>query len=563
MSSGDIVDRGRRVIRLEREALAGLEERLGDAFSRAVTLLTEATGRVIVTGVGKSGLIGRKIAATLTSTGTLANFLHPVDSIHGDLGIVGRENVAILISKSGESDELLALLAHLKGFGVRTIAITGNPESALGRNCDVALDASVREEACPHDLAPTTSTTAALVLGDALAVALLQEKGFEREDFARIHPGGALGRKLVVRIEEIMLRQKLPVLKDSDTMREAIVMIAERRGIAVVTDGAGHVEGVLTAGDLSRLIERRANETILSIPVRTVMTRSPKLAKTGELASAVAYRLEQAGIMAMPVVDERNALVGVVHLHDLLARESRLMRRIASWTLLVVAIAIAACRDTKQPPVVGGPSMADSADQVLFGVQYVLTTRGIQRGELKADTAYVLDDQNRFDLRKAHVTFTTELGAPQGTMDGNRGVYNLRTQLLEGWGDVIVKLVDGRTLTSPHVTYNQVTHLISSDTSYVLTRGNRHPTWHRVHVRSGVRGLQVPQVLRRRFLGPGARKVNLRRVASFALALSCMAGVSGRAQQPAAGANRNSRDARWSPNRPLAFRPTRSPAADR
>jgi LPS export ABC transporter protein LptC len=148
------------------------------------------------------------------------------------------------------------------------------------------------------------------------------------------------------------------------------------------------------------------------------------------------------------------------------------MRRLFCGMVVTLAIALGACRESKQPPIVGGPSMADSADQVLFGVQYVLTTRGIQRGELKADTAYVLDDQNRFDLRKAHVTFTTELGAPQGTMDGNRGVYNLRTQLLEGWGDVLVKLVDGRTLKSPHVTYNQVTHIISSDTSYVLTRGN-------------------------------------------------------------------------------------------
>jgi len=318
MSAGDIVERGRRVLRLEREALAGLEERLGDEFARAVRLIADSEGRVIVAGVGKSGLIGRKIAATLTSTGTPANFLHPVDSVHGDLGIVGRDDVAILISKSGESDELLALLAHLKGFGVRTIAITGNPASALGRNCDVALDAGVREEACPHDLAPTTSTTAALALGDALAVVLLQEKGFEREDFARIHPGGALGRKLVVRVEEIMLRQNLPLLKESDTMREAIVMIAERRGIAIVTDEGGHVEGVLTAGDLSRLVERRGDENILPIPVRTLMTRSPKLATIGELASAVAYRLEQSGIMAMPVVDERAALVGVVHLHDLL-----------------------------------------------------------------------------------------------------------------------------------------------------------------------------------------------------------------------------------------------------
>jgi arabinose-5-phosphate isomerase len=318
MSDADIVARGRRVLSLEREALAGLEERLGDEFARAVELILQSTERVIVAGVGKSGLIGRKIAATLTSTGTLANFIHPVDSVHGDLGIVGRDNVAILISKSGESDELLALLAHLKGFGVRTIAITGNPASALGRNCDVALNAGVREEACPHDLAPTTSTTAALALGDALAVVLLQEKGFEREDFAQLHPGGALGRKLVVQVEEIMLRQNLPVLKESDTMREAIVMIAERRGIAVITDEGGGVEGVLTAGDLSRLVERRGDENILPIPVRTLMTTNPKVARIGELASAVAYRLEQAGIMAMPVVDERDVLTGVVHLHDLL-----------------------------------------------------------------------------------------------------------------------------------------------------------------------------------------------------------------------------------------------------
>ncbi|MEO6878209.1 MAG: SIS domain-containing protein, partial [Gemmatimonadaceae bacterium] len=194
MDPKELVEQGKRVFRQETDALSAIERRLGDEFARAVMLIAASPGRVIVCGVGKSGLIGRKIAATLTSTGTPASFLHPVDSVHGDLGIVGRDDVAILISKSGESDELLALLAHLKRFGVRTIAITGGVESALARNCDVSLDAAVREEACPHDLAPTTSTTAALVLGDALAVALLQEKGFQREDFARIHPGGALGR---------------------------------------------------------------------------------------------------------------------------------------------------------------------------------------------------------------------------------------------------------------------------------------------------------------------------------------------------------------------------------
>src|SRR5262245_33622080 len=254
MSARDIIDRGRRVVRIERDALTALDERLGNqlgtAVACAVEMIDRSSGRVIVSGVGKSGLIGRKIAATLTSTGTPATFLHPADSVHGDLGIVGKEDVAILISKSGESDELLALLAHLKGFGVCTIAVSGDPASALARNCDVALDASVREEACPHDLAPTTSTTLALALGDALAVALLQQKGFKREDFARIHPGGALGRQLVTRVEEIMLRDNLPVLAEGDTMRQAIVMIAKRRGIAIVVDAARRVEGVLTAGDL-------------------------------------------------------------------------------------------------------------------------------------------------------------------------------------------------------------------------------------------------------------------------------------------------------------------------
>jgi len=316
MKGDSIVERGRRVLQLESEALAAIQRRLGDEFARAVELVAASKGRVIVCGVGKSGLVGRKIAATLTSTGTPATFLHPVDSVHGDLGIVGNNDVAILISKSGESDELLALLSHLKGFGVRSVALTGDIRSALAKHCDVVLDASVTEEACPHDLAPTTSTTAALALGDALAVALLQEKGFRREDFARLHPGGALGRALVTKVEEIMVREELPILRDGDTMREAIVMIAERRGIAIVVDARMRVDGVLTAGDLSRLVEH--SEDLWSIPVRGVMTRSPKLASTGELASAVLYRMEQHGIMAMPVVNEGAELVGVVHLHDLM-----------------------------------------------------------------------------------------------------------------------------------------------------------------------------------------------------------------------------------------------------
>lgn len=316
MNGTEIVERGRRVIRMEREALAAAEERLGDDFARAVELIAAATGRVIVCGVGKSGLIGRKIAATLTSTGTPATFLHPVESVHGDLGIVGNDDVAILISKSGESDELLPLLEPLKRLGVRTIAITAVAQSSLARHCDVALDAWVREEACPHDLAPTTSTTVALALGDALAVALLEVKGFRREDFARLHPGGALGRRLLTKVQEVMVTDRLPVVSRDSRMREAIVCIAELRGLAIVVTTEGRVEGVVTAGDLTRLMERVAD--VLAIPVSEVMNREPKVARAEELASAVVYRMETHGIMAMPVVDEGERLVGVVHLHDLM-----------------------------------------------------------------------------------------------------------------------------------------------------------------------------------------------------------------------------------------------------
>ena len=311
-----IVERGRRVLSLERDALSGTLARLDESFARAVELMRDKTGRVIVAGVGKSGLIGRKIAATLTSTGTPATFLHPADSVHGDLGIVGPDDVAILISKSGESDELLALVQHLKRLGVKIIAMTGDRASGLARHADVTLDAGVAEEACPHDLAPTTSTTVALALGDALAVALLEEKGFRREDFARLHPGGSIGRRLLTQVSEVMETERPPVLHAGDTMRQAIVLLAERRGIAIMLDPADLVIGVMTAGDLTRMMEREAD--ILSVPVEKVLNRTPKVARHNELASAVVYRMETHGIMSMPVVDADGRLTGVVHLHDLM-----------------------------------------------------------------------------------------------------------------------------------------------------------------------------------------------------------------------------------------------------
>jgi arabinose-5-phosphate isomerase len=312
----DAVERGRRVLRMEREALEDVERNLGASFKAALDLLMACNGRVIVAGVGKSGLIGRKIAATLTSTGTPATFLHPVESVHGDLGLVGPADVAILISKSGETAEIFPLLEQLKRLGVRIIAIAGARESTLARHADVVLDTWVREEACPHDLAPTTSTTAALAMGDALAVTLLEHKGFRREDFARLHPGGSLGKRLLTRVCDVMVTDKLPVLEHGALMRDAVMMLAERRGTVAIVNDAGQVMGVVTAGDLTRLMEREHD--VFSVPVERVMNRQPKTARADELGSAVVYRMEKFGIMAMPVLDGDERMVGMVHLHDLM-----------------------------------------------------------------------------------------------------------------------------------------------------------------------------------------------------------------------------------------------------
>lgn len=314
--SGRIVERGRRVLRLEQESLGDAITRLDGEFARAVTLIRHSTGRVIVAGIGKSGLIARKIAATMTSTGTPAMFMHPTESVHGDLGIVTSHDVAVLLSKSGETQELLPLLEQLTRLGVPCVAITGDRNSTLARNSTVSLDGWVREEACPHDLAPTTSTTVALALGDALAVALLEEKGFRREDFARFHPGGSLGRKLLLRVSDVMIAVDIPLLPATATMREAIVQLAERRGICVITDDDRRLLGVLTTGDLTRLMETETD--IFPVPVRRVMTATPKSARADDMAGAAVHVMEKHGIIALPVLGDDDRVVGVVHLHDLM-----------------------------------------------------------------------------------------------------------------------------------------------------------------------------------------------------------------------------------------------------
>jgi arabinose-5-phosphate isomerase len=316
MEPSDLVERGRRVLALEADAVRRTAERLGPAFAAAVRLLAAARGRLIVSGVGKSGLIARKIAATFTSTGTPAAFLHPVDSLHGDLGIVGRDDVALLLSKSGATDELFGLVSQLKRLGVPIIAVTGDPDSVLARQADVVLDASVTEEACPETLTPTASTTVALALGDALAVTLLELKGFRREDFAALHPGGTLGRHLLLRVGDVMLTRDLPVLGAERPMRDCVVLLAEKRGTVAVVDAAGTLVGVVTAGDLTRLMEK--TDRFLDIPVGEVMTRSPKTTTPDELAGAAVRLMEKHGVMALPVLDGGRRVVGMVHLHDLM-----------------------------------------------------------------------------------------------------------------------------------------------------------------------------------------------------------------------------------------------------
>jgi arabinose-5-phosphate isomerase len=312
----ELLERARAVVRAEAEAVSALATRMDETLLDAVRLIAGAEGRVIVSGVGKSGIIGRKIAATLTSTGTPAFYLHPVEGLHGDLGIVGDRDVAVLISKSGESGELAGLVEYFSRSGVSMIVMTGRVASSLGRVATVVLDCSVTLEACPMDLAPTTSTTVTLAMGDALAVALLLHKGFTAEDFARLHPGGSLGRKLSLRVDAVMVDDDVPSIGPDEPMRRCVVLLAEKRGTVPVLDEARRVIGVVTAGDLTRLMERRGD--VLDVPVRDVMNPAPKTAAPGQLASAAVYTMETHGIMALPVVDEEQRLLGIVHLHDLM-----------------------------------------------------------------------------------------------------------------------------------------------------------------------------------------------------------------------------------------------------
>lgn len=306
-----------RVIDQELEAIKILRSYIDENFEKAVELILVCRGRVIITGLGKSGAIGRKLAATLASTGTVSYFLHASEGIHGDLGIVHKDDVIICLSKSGNTDELNYLLPVFRKLNVPIISITSNPESVLAKHSRIVLNIGVKEEACPHDLAPTSSTTAMTVLGDALAIALLEKRGFSREDFAFLHPAGSLGKRLLMRVDDIMEKgAQIPSVTIEAKMKKAVLEMAAKRGICMVVDQEMHILGLMTTGDLNRLVER--TEHFFDIPVTEVMNRTPKIITTNTLAYTAYRKMEEYRIIAMPVIDEHKKLCGVIHLHDIM-----------------------------------------------------------------------------------------------------------------------------------------------------------------------------------------------------------------------------------------------------
>jgi arabinose-5-phosphate isomerase len=308
----------RNVLATEARAIASLGERLSEPFVAAVELMLRCRGRVVVSGIGKSGHVARKLAATLASTGTPAFFVHPAEAGHGDLGMITAEDVVVMLSNSGETDELLLLTPHLKRQGAKLVALTGNDESSLARSADVHLDASVDGEACPLGLAPTASTTAALALGDALALAILDARGFSIEDFARSHPGGALGRRLLTRVSDVMRTgSAMPRVPKAATLAEAIVeMTGKGMGMTAVVDEAGRLAGVFTDGDLRRSLS--SVDDINVARIADLMTATPRTIGPDRLAADCIVQMETPPkITSLLVVDEHGALVGAVQMHDL------------------------------------------------------------------------------------------------------------------------------------------------------------------------------------------------------------------------------------------------------
>jgi arabinose-5-phosphate isomerase len=314
------IEQAREVLSVEIEGIEAVRDRLGEEFERAVTLVMDCPSRLVITGIGKSGIIGQKISATLNSTGTPSFFLHPVEAMHGDLGMVSSSDVILAISYSGETLELNSLLANLKGRAVRIIAMTGNPGSTMASCADAVLNVSVPREACPLGLAPTTSTTATLALGDALAVSLLKRKQFKAEDFRRNHPGGSLGERLKVAVEEVMLTgEKIPLVRDTATVSEAVEELNDKNLGAVLIVNNEHVlQGIITDGDVRRFVLLKKG--IDQLELGNVMTVAPVTINSGLLAADALSIMQRHEVTTLPVVDDTNRLQGLLHLHELLGK---------------------------------------------------------------------------------------------------------------------------------------------------------------------------------------------------------------------------------------------------
>lgn len=313
---GTILKAALRTIQMEAEAIEQLTEQIDDQFEKAIDCLVACKGRIVISGIGKSAIIAQKIVATLNSTGSPAVFLHAADAIHGDLGMIQQEDVVMIISKSGESAEIKVLVPLIRNFGNALLAITGNTNSYLARKANFVINASVEKEACPNNLAPTTSTTAQLVMGDAIAVCLMERRGFALEDFAKLHPGGALGKKLYLRVSDLYTEHEKPEVRMDQTLKEVIMEMTKKRlGVTAVVSEDGKLKGVITDGDLRRMLEKTAN--IQQVLAKDIMTADPKIISPSEMAVNALDIMRKKEIMQLVVV-ENGIYLGIIHLHDLI-----------------------------------------------------------------------------------------------------------------------------------------------------------------------------------------------------------------------------------------------------
>jgi arabinose-5-phosphate isomerase len=317
----NLIDAAKKVLTIEALSIQELKDRINEDFIRAVEIIHNSKGRVVITGIGKSGLVGRKIAATLASTGTPSFFMHPAEASHGDLGMVTEDDVVIAISNSGETEEILRLIPYLKYFNVKIIALTGNPQSTLAKQADVFLDVSVKEEACPFGFIPTASTTVTMAMGDAIAVALIMRNGFKKEDFAVFHPGGSLGRRMLTKVKDLMhTGEEVPVAYPDTLMLDAVLEISSKRlGVVVIVDENKRILGIITDGDVRRGVQRWGKE-LFELKASQIMTKNPKTINEEELAAVALSTMQKYSITSLVVPANDGTLKGLIHIHDILKK---------------------------------------------------------------------------------------------------------------------------------------------------------------------------------------------------------------------------------------------------